>query len=163
MTEAQEFMEEGKIDEAMGKLDEVAKLMPENALQVEMQKFGMLLEAKKFDKAYAIATKVVEGPGKDDAMVLNSISWAIVDPEAGIAKPNLDLAFKAAERAVKLSEEKDPAILDTLARCYWLKGEKAKALELQTKAVGLAKGDEYDEEMKAGLQKTLDEYKKDAK
>lgn len=161
--EAQELMADGKTSEALAKLDEIAKLIPDSELQIELQKFGMLIEAKKYEQAYAIAAKLVEGPAKDDAMLLNSISWAIVDPEAAIAKPDLALAFKAAERAVKLSEEKDPAILDTLARCYWLKGEKPKAIELQTKAVGLAKGDEYDDEMREGLKKTLDEYKKGAK
>ena len=42
----------------------------------------------------------------------------------------------------------------TLARVYWVKGDKTKAIETQTKAVAVA-----DERGKEQLQQTLDEYK----
>jgi thiol-disulfide isomerase/thioredoxin len=122
----------------------------------ELQKFGLLMDAKKYDRAYAIGAKLVAGPIKDEPILLNSVSWSIVDPEAEIEKPDLALAFRAAELAVKLTESKDAAIVDTLARCYWVKGDKSKAVELQTLAVKLC---EDDSPMKDSLQKTLDEYK----
>ena len=84
----------------------------------------------------------------------NAVAWKIVDPAAKTAHPDTETALKAAEQAAKLSKDKDPAILDTLARVYWVKGDKAKAVETQTKAVTLAP-----EAMKEELQKTLDEYK----
>ncbi len=89
------------------------------------------------------------------AMNYNAIAWGIVDPKKKNAKnPDLATAMKAAEQAVKLSENKDGEILDTLARVYWVKGDKAKAIETEAKAVAAAP-----EAEKADLQKTLDEYK----
>ena len=48
----------------------------------------------------------------------------------------------------------DPAILDTLARCYAEKNQYDMAVEIQTTAIAAADGDMKDE-----LQKTLDGYK----
>lgn len=156
--EANKLLDEDKIDEGLAKTEEAYKLMPGiDASQIEMQKFAMLMQARKYERAYGIAARLVEGPAKDNAMLLNAIAWSMVDPDAGIEKPEVDLALKAAAQAVKLTDSKDAAIVDTLARCYWLKGDKAKAIELQTQAVELSKDDP---EMKASLQKTLDEYKK---
>ncbi|MGD8453369.1 MAG: redoxin family protein [Phycisphaerae bacterium] len=157
MTEARALVEAGKIDEGLAKIDEAGKLLPDaDPAGVDMQKFHVLIYAKEYDQAYAIAARLVAGPFNDNASALNSIAWSIVDPEAAIMKPDLPLAFKAAERAVELTESKDASIVDTLARCYWLKGDKAKAIELQTQAVALC---EDNPAMKESLQKTLDEYK----
>ena len=81
-------------------------------------------------------------------------TWKIVDPELAWGTLDLDLAMRAAEKAVAFTMEKDPAILDTLARVHFLKGDVKKAIEHQTKAVDVATG-----AMKESLQKALDEYK----
>jgi len=88
------------------------------------------------------------------AQSYNQVAWGIVDPQAKNDKPDTATALKAAEQAAKLSKNKDAAILDTLARVYWVKGDKPMAIETQTKAVAAAP-----EAMKKELQKTLDEYK----
>jgi tetratricopeptide (TPR) repeat protein len=157
MGEANELIGKDKLDEGLAKVEEAVKLLPgSDASDAEMQKFDMLMGAGKYDRAYAIAAKLVAGPKKDDPMALNMISWSIVDPAADIEKPNVDLALKAAEQAVKLTESKEAAILDTLARCHWVKGNKAKAIELQTAAVALCA---ENSPMRAALQRTLEEYK----
>lgn len=121
-------------------------------------KFQLLMAAKQFDKAYAAAGPIVDKAiAAKDAMKLNSIAWGIVDPEGNVEKKDLDLAMRAAVKADEFTEHKNAAIIDTLARVYWLKGEKAKAIELQTKAVSLAEDD-----MKDQLEETLEEYKKAA-
>jgi thiol-disulfide isomerase/thioredoxin len=89
-----------------------------------------------------------------DSQALNALAWGLVDPEGEVKNPDLDLAMKAAIEANRLTGEKDAAILDTLARVHWLKGDKAKAIELQTKAVELAP-----EQLKEDLKAVLDEYK----
>ena len=58
----------------------------------------------------------------------------IVDTK-GIDKRDLGLAMKLAERAVELSKSEDAAILDTLARVFYEKGELERAIEWQRKAV----------------------------
>lgn len=95
---------------------------------------------------------------KDQAQALNQIAWFIVDPELGIRNPDTNLALKAALRAAELTKEQDAAILDTLARVYFTKGDVRKAVELQGKAVNVATG-----KMKEDLAKVLDEYKAAAK
>jgi 23S rRNA maturation mini-RNase III len=58
---------------------------------------------------------------------------------------------------VEITKEHDAAIIDTLARCYWVKGDKPKAVELQKKAIAaLTKEDQ--EDTRVQLQDTLREY-----
>jgi len=154
---AHALMEEGKIDEGFKTLDEIVALQPQAKSSIAMTKFGYLLEEKKdYDRAYKLGHEMTES-FKDDSMVLNGIAWTIVDT-AGLERRDLDLAMKAATRADELTKSKDGAILDTLARVYWEKGDKKKAIELQEKAVAGA-----DAGMKEDLEATLKKYKADMK
>lgn len=118
-----------------------------------MLKFGFLIEKKKdYDGAYAFAKTAVEGVLKDDSDMLNSLAWEIVSPDAKWEKRDLDVAIAAAQRSVDLN--KQSANLDTLARAYFLKGDKEKAIALEKEALTLAKTDEE----KADLQKSLKEF-----
>ncbi|MBL9149268.1 MAG: redoxin domain-containing protein [Phycisphaerae bacterium] len=94
---------------------------------------ALLLGAKRYDEGYTLATSIAEKNAKNP-MVLNQIAWMIVDAP-GLEKRNLDVATKIAEQGVEASGGKNGAILDTLARCYWDKGDKAKAIATQKKAV----------------------------
>lgn len=91
---------------------------------------------------------------KKDAETLNEIAWGIVDPAGHPENPDLDLALKAAAAADEITEHKNAMILDTLARVHFMRGDTAKAIEIQTKAVELAP-----ENFKAEMTKALDEYK----
>jgi thiol-disulfide isomerase/thioredoxin len=150
----QEAMTAGKMDEAMKAIDEFVALGTDEAPMAASFKFNHMLENGKADEAYAYAEGLATGLLKDDAMGLNSLAWGIVDPERGLEKPNYKVALKIAERASELTKHNDAMIIDTVARCHFGLGDKAKAIELQTKAVELSKG-----EMKDQMQKTLDEYK----
>jgi len=92
--------------------------------------------------------------GRADASLMNALAWMIVDPEGGVEEPNLDLALKAAEAASAASARNDGAILDTLARVHFRKGDVARAIELQKEA--LAKTP--DGPMKQSMQQVLAEY-----
>lgn len=119
-------------------------------------KYQLLLKTGDFEGAYKIAGKLVDDAiAKKDSSKLNQIAWNIVDPEANVENKNLDLALKAATKAAEITENKNAAVLDTLARVHFVKGDIAKAIEIQTKAVELAEGD-----MKKDLEKALDEYNK---
>ena len=94
------------------------------------------------------------------AQGLNGLAWAIVDPAAKI-KPNaklLEFAVEAAKKADELAKEKDPAIADTLAKCYFDSGEVTKAVETQERAVKLAKGTPFEQD--ESLAERLEQYKK---
>lgn len=142
-------------DTADKNLDELLAINPPDEDQFAIFKFKMLLEKKKdADAAYKFAADFPKR-FKDDANSLNEIAWFIVD-EADLPRRDLDLAFKMATRGVALTKRKDGAILDTLARVHWEKGETTKAIKIQTEAVKAAD----DEGLKSDLEDTLRDYKK---
>ncbi|MCY2959677.1 MAG: redoxin domain-containing protein [Planctomycetota bacterium] len=101
-------------------------------------KFQILAnEVKDMDRAHKWAKEAFEGVCKDSPELLNGLAWTMVDPDAKYEKRDADLALKIALRAAELSKEKDPSILDTLARAWFTKGDPAKAVETQRKAVAL--------------------------
>ncbi len=128
---------------------------PKMAERMSDMKFNILLAAAQFEQAYKLAVKLVdEAVAAKDSNQLNAIAWAIVDPAANVEKKDLDLALKAAQKADELNKHENAAVLDTLARVWFLKSEIDKAIELEAKAVELAKG-----AMKEQLQEVLDQYK----
>ena len=116
---------------------------PENADKI-MAKAMKASAGKRVDKA--IEAK--------DAQALNEIAWGMVDPAEKHEDVDIDLALRAAEAADEITGHKDAMIIDTLARVHFVKGNTAKAIELQEKAVSLAP-----ENFKADMVKALEEYK----
>ena len=132
-----------------------AKATYEAEYAVESQRNGFIdaMNEGRTAEAYALVPQLME-TFKDDAGVMNMIAWKIVDPKADVKDRNADLAIRAATRGCELTEWKDPGLLDTLARAYFVKGDVQRAVELQTKAIGLAK----DAESRADLEAALREY-----
>lgn len=148
-------MQSGDMKEALAELNKLRTDNPKAFAQVEDAEMTVLFGAGEEEKAMTIARKVVDKAiAEEDAAPLNEIAWTIVDPEGTIKNKDLDLAMKAATKAVEF-EPKDGTILDTLARVHWTKGDKAKAIELQQKAVDMTEN----KNMKRQLQATLTEYK----
>ena len=143
-------------DGAMKVTDEMEELDPSLAPNLAFTRFRILLEKGDYDRAYGFARDAVNGAASTNAQMLNAIAWTIVDPDGTVETKDLDLAQKAAEKAVELTKSEDAAVLDTLAMVHHLKGNHDKAIELQAKAVDLAQ----DESMKSELQQRLDEFKK---
>jgi len=90
---------------------------------------------------------------EDEAMFHNELAWRIAIQE-GSEERGLDLAEKIIRSANAATQGHNAEILDTLARVLFLKKQKETAIELQEKAVSLAKG-----RRKAQFQETLDSYK----
>lgn len=116
-----------------------------------------LLLAQMGDPAAAVLGRTVVAQGKKDKSfaTLMAISDGIVGKDAGIAKPDLDLALEAAEGANALTGGVRTSALASLARVHAAKGNQAKAVEFMTLAVEKAP-----ENVKARFQKELDEMKK---
>lgn len=154
-------MGEENWDAAAKAMDDLYNLDPEQFAGIQAQKFMMYLnEAKQPAKAYGLkdallANKTIMG----NAQMLNRIAWGVVDPQADVETRDADFALAFAQKANELTNASDPAIIDTVARCHWLKGDKAKAIELQQKAVKLCEENEDYAEMKEDLAATLAEYK----
>jgi thiol-disulfide isomerase/thioredoxin len=150
MGEAKKKQDWAKLADLAGQLYE---LDPEQYMQAALIKYDALVRAEKPADASTYARGFVDGAFKENAQALNGLAWTIVDPAAAHAKPDLELAYLAADRANTLTGDKDFSVLDTLARVVFLKGDVAKALTLQQKAI-----DNAPEEAKAELKVRLEEY-----
>jgi thiol-disulfide isomerase/thioredoxin len=137
-------------------LETFERNFPTYARVVETLKFDVYLSAGRFEQAYAHGARLVDKAIADrDAYALNAIAWKIVDPTGKVERRDLELAMRAAVKACELTGYENAAILDTLARAHFLRGDLEKALELQQKAVSFADG-----RMKESLEEVLREYEK---
>ena len=142
----------GKWDDMVAIFDQLLEKSPDNEM-VLLQKMQLCLtNANRPKDGYAIVRKLAAGYEKN-AMGLNQLAWTIVDPRLKIENRDVKLATELAEKASAISGGKDGSILDTLARCYWTAGDKAKAIEIQKKAV-----ENSPENMKKQIEATLKEY-----
>jgi thiol-disulfide isomerase/thioredoxin len=148
-----EAMENRDYDTALKVLDEFEQTKPEMTGQLNGLRFQILLQKKDYEAAYKAAAKFGEAMN-DNPGALNEVAWTIVDAE-GLEKRDLELAEKLASRAVELTERKNAAILDTLARVHFEKGQIDKAIAEQTEAISKAE----DDDMKKELSETLEKYK----
>ncbi|HVS11778.1 MAG TPA: redoxin family protein [Planctomycetota bacterium] len=140
---------------ALAKIAEFEKDHPRLGAVMDSMEFMLRLKIEDYDAAYALGSKLVDRAiAAKNPADLNQIAWTIVDPEGSVAKKDLELAMRAASKAVELAGE-DAAILDTLARVYFLKGDRAKAIEIQERAVKAAEGS-----MRASLEEVLEEYRR---
>ena len=72
-----------------------------------------------------------------DATTLYDLAWKITTEwESNDRVRDLRLALRMAQKCAELDLGKDAVSLDTLARVHWELGDKAKAIEIQRKAVG---------------------------
>ena len=140
---------------ALARVSEFEATYPEYAKIVAVLKFEAMLAAGDCPAAYAWASKVVDDAiAHGDAEALNGVAWTVVNPRRNWATVDLDLARRAAENCVAFTDGKDGGLLDTLARVWYLKGDVAKAIEIETKALAVSSGMVKDE-----VEKALAEYK----
>lgn len=145
-------LEAGDAASASAAVDALAKAHPTLSKRILHAGFVVFTKAGQSAPAYKAADELAVA-ANDDAEALNELAWTIVD-DASVAERDYDRAEKYAARANELTDSKRADILDTLARVYAEKGQTAKAIEWQTKAVEHSPAD-----LKEELQKTLDEYK----
>lgn len=75
----------------------------------------------------------------DDGPGLNRVAWAVLT-EDGINRRDLAFAQRIAERANELTGEKDPTVLNTLARACFERGDVAAAVRWARRAVERLEG-----------------------
>lgn len=108
------------------------------------------------DKAIEWAKAWVDGAGKNSSEGLNAVAWVLVDPKEPFPGADLELAMKAAQRSAELTKNEDGAVLDTLARVHFLKGDVAQAVEIQKKALEKLKPNQI--QFKGQIEAALKEY-----
>ncbi len=145
-------------------VDEVISEVPSVELMVGPMKLTALIKLDEQDKALEYAKKLGKSDLGKQAQGLNGLAWAIVDPNAGI-KPSaklIEFAVETARHADEMAESKDAGIADTLAKAYFDSGDAAKAVESQERAVRLAKGTAFENQID-DLKDRLEKYKKAVK
>ena len=111
-------------------------------------------DERKAREGYAIGDALVRELASDNAGILNSIAWTVVDDKR-ITHRDLDFAYRVANLAGEASEWEDPMILDTIAVAAFKLGKVDRAIELEEKAIKLAD----DEGLRESLKKQLEEFK----
>jgi hypothetical protein len=125
-----------------------------------MLKFRTLVnESNKAEDGYTFLKTFASTHYWENAEILNMFAWTIVD-DAAMKTRDQDFAMGCAMRAAQLSEYKNAAILDTLARCWYERSNLAEAVKWQTEAAKFAGEDPMGEEIKATLKKYQDELAK---
>lgn len=144
-------------EKALGMIDALYKEHPVLAGSMDDMRFSLLLSLPKMaDAAAELGGKLVDKAIESkDPMALNQVAWTLVDPETKFEERHIPLALRAATAASKLTDDKDGAILDTLARAHFWNGDLDKALEIQLKAVENSEGP-----MKAQIEEVVAEYEK---
>lgn len=145
---------------ALDELDAVEAKRPDLKPKLVATRFMVLMRVQG-PKMLAFAQHVTANEYKDDPDVLNEFAWSIVDPDAQLERPNYQAALVMAQRAAEVSGMKNGAILDTYALSLYKTGDRTKAVEMQTKAVELAKADkEIDPKTLKAMSDRLTEFKK---
>lgn len=122
-----------------------------SAIGLKYRKFQVLLgEKNQPDEAYAYL-KSIDAECMENMTAASLIAGAIVnDPK--VQRRDLDAAMRLATRADQLAGGRSPIILRTIARTHFLKGDYAKAVEWQQKAVDKAVRPEDAEKFAAELE-----------
>lgn len=151
-------MDEVLKDVVAGDFDHVAYAKKKAAQQEEWARLVQLYKdyfAKVMsnpDEAQTIGRRVVEE--SPDAGMLNSLAWTILTRVPQESR-DLELAHKAAVKAVEMTEEKDPSVLDTCALALYELGKKyvSQAVVMQKKALKLTDDEKAQEHLNKALQR----------
>jgi thiol-disulfide isomerase/thioredoxin len=136
-----------------GTYDIEARRRVEQARRSMPRYIHLLRSSSQTDKAGELGEEIISD-GQDDPMLMKELAWTIV-ARPGLVNRDLELAQRAAQIAYDACEGRDAGIVATYARVLFENGKKKEAVEYQQKAVKLAEGLEFEQE----LQETLDAYR----
>jgi thiol-disulfide isomerase/thioredoxin len=144
--------ESGEWAPVLETLDGLIATGGERSLAMRARKFEILVgPAAKPEAGYAFGREILAS--KPPAQILNQIAWYTLDDKS-VKVRDVDFALEVAQAAAASSASDDGAVLDTLARAYWEKGDRAQAIATQKRAVAAA----GDGPMKESLEATLKAY-----
>ena len=115
---------------------EIKDLENQNRIKNQITLIKGAAETGNFTEAVTLAASLpIE---QLDAKTLHELVWKITTEwESDDRVRDLRLALRMAQKCAELDLGKDTASLDTLAYVHWELGDKAKAIEIQRKAVEL--------------------------
>lgn len=143
-------------EEVLSGVNGVLKLEPEN-LSYRFAKYHLLIaKLKRSEEASKVGQAIVKNC--EEAERLSEFAWVILTSAELDGARDFKLAMASAKKAMGLSKEKSPPVIDTYARALADTGDLAGAIRWQTKAVEMC----TDKRMKRQLSKNLETFKKRA-
>jgi hypothetical protein len=147
-------------DAALAGLDEMEKAEPEMASM--LQSARLHFSVKKGDSAAVVKAgkKLGEGEAAKNPGAMNQASWTILTELKEPSKEAVELAVELAEKGLKAAKDSkakgaDGALLDTLARGQFMKGDKDAAIKSEEQAIAATD----DDDTKKGMEESLASYK----
>lgn len=128
----------GKPDDAVAALDALVARSPSWTRSVAIEKFRGLITAKSYEQAFALVPSLIDTHLVDDSQLLCAVATEILDLPAKDREPALELALRAARRAVDINTHNYPVPPSVLAAAYWARGDRDEAIRWQRKALELA-------------------------
>ena len=114
-----------------------------------MEAYFAALAKNQVSQASEIAPQIM-AHATNDWNALNFFSWRIF-ADRNIKHRDRSLALAAAQRALQLTQEKEPAVLDTYARALFENGRHEDAIRWQRRAVELCTVEAKRIDMEANL------------
>lgn len=127
----------GRWDEAIAQFKEVVRMRPRHPAAL----FHLAsAQAQKGDYAEAVqGFEALLQIYPDDVQTLNNLAWTLATcPEGGVRDAKAAVTY--AERAAKVTERRQPHVLDTLAAAYAARGQFDAALGTAREALATAEG-----------------------
>lgn len=154
MQRATVAMQSGDAQAFVQAVNDAVALMPGQYAGVVPSAYGALLMTLNEDElASTFLSAHIDGVLAEQPEALDNVAWGIatqLPPE----KQDLDLALKAAKKAVAVTKEENASLLDTLGAVYFAMGDRENAIKRAKQAIEL----EQDDAAKAEYQQRLDEY-----
>jgi tetratricopeptide (TPR) repeat protein len=154
-----ELAGKGDFKGAVAKIDAFKTNDPAIAAQLAAVKVRLMTQYDEPGAARYVRD-LANGMFKSDPMWLNDTAWGMIGDEPMWKNPDKALALQMAQRAVELTQGKEPALLDTLAMAYFKTGDKAKAIATQEKAVAILNKAGVDAKTKKEYTDRLEMFKK---
>ena len=142
-------------DAAEAAVDELEKTTGDGNMNTGLLRLQILIGRNDFAGAAKLAENLAD-TYKSTPPYLNAVAWNMISGTAPKDPAFLAAAEKIALRASAATQDKNPQILDTLARAQFLNGHKDAAIATEQKALDLTKEDGE----KELYRRCLDSYRK---
>lgn len=140
-----------KWGEALAAIDEMLAIDPHDIRRQLDKYYFMVAKLDQAEQGAKYGRKMVESA--EDSGGPGLLAWVILTHDDFKDRRDMELALAAAKKAMALSEEKDPDIMDTYARVLAETGDLKGAVDWQTKALELCKNRRDKRKMKRALAK----------
>jgi len=155
MSAVQADMQKGDTKAALAAIDRTVAKYPGAARELSMVKASILMTTDE-PATYAYVRRIGNGLARNDADMLDDIASILTDDRAPLKVRHYDLAASFAERAVSLTNGRNPEHLSTLAYAVYKNGDLSRAAALERKAIALlAASADFDAQESAEMQQRL--------